>query len=230
MLRSLIGVSRQDFLRTRVVPANENDIHKIDRCFFCWGPCIEEMTAAPEGDLCPICRIPLFRPPLKVLLHTSITGWSWWIEEPLWQACDFWSGFLGWVRFGCWVLAVIVEPSYWMLRLFLQDIFSHYLDLGIAYDKANRWNITGLVVRPYFMWLVLLFYIVSRATVVTYKQETARRGRWIPNRARYCALWKCFVVCSVEVTALSFPAVQAVCSTVIPSRVGVDGTTAAGSD
>lgn len=139
MFKSLIGVSRQDFLRTQVIPANDNDIHRTERCSFCWspydqehpaarvlpcnhvfgGPCIGEMTTAPGGDLCPLCRVLLFRPPLKELLHSLVTDWFWQIHEQLWQVCDFWLELPSWLRFSCWTLAVYIEPDYWILRLFL---------------------------------------------------------------------------------------------------------------
>ena len=74
-------------MQNNVVPANDNDAFNDNKCPFCWGAyddehpgvrilacdhvfgrdCLTEMVNAPNGDYCPICRTPLFRPSLNWL-------------------------------------------------------------------------------------------------------------------------------------------------------------------
>jgi hypothetical protein len=92
------------------------------------------MTAAPGGDLCPICRILLFRPPLKVLLLALPTDLLWFIKYQLWEVSFFWLRFSGWLPLSCWALAVVMEPSFCVLQLFLQDNSSRCIGRGVMYD------------------------------------------------------------------------------------------------
>jgi hypothetical protein len=84
--------TKKIFLAQNVIPANDNDDFNDNKCTFCWGPydddhpgvrvlpcnhvfgreCLEEMIKASNGDHCPICRTPLFRPPLKVALERCL--------------------------------------------------------------------------------------------------------------------------------------------------------------
>lgn len=152
MLQSVIGVSRrQNFLRTRIVPANDNDVYKTNKCSFCWGsydedypavcvipcnhvfgrPCIEETTAASAGDLCPICRVALFRPCLMVLLDAMLWNFFLCINTILMDVCKslirFWSGRPSWVRVAAWTLGVAADPCYMTVLAHTQ-----------AYTRAER--------------------------------------------------------------------------------------------
>ncbi|KAF2242331.1 hypothetical protein BU26DRAFT_510738 [Trematosphaeria pertusa] len=94
LMASLLRVSKSTFLTTRVVPANDNDIFNDNKCAFCWGPyddghpavrvlpcnhvfgqdCLNDLIDAPNGDLCAICRTPLFRPSPLVLLKAMMVS------------------------------------------------------------------------------------------------------------------------------------------------------------
>jgi hypothetical protein len=82
----MFGRSKQTFLKTRVVPANDNDAFNDNKCTYCWDPydeehpgvrvlpcnhvfgreCLIKIINAPNGDVCPICRTTLFNPSMHV--------------------------------------------------------------------------------------------------------------------------------------------------------------------
>ncbi|KAH7390775.1 hypothetical protein DE146DRAFT_758222 [Phaeosphaeria sp. MPI-PUGE-AT-0046c] len=94
MFDKYLGISKQTFLDHHVVPANDNDRLKDNKCSFCWDAyhedhhavrvlpcnhvfgreCLITMINAPNGDLCPICRAPLFRPALRFSLKAWIVS------------------------------------------------------------------------------------------------------------------------------------------------------------
>lgn len=73
--------SKASFLQKHVVPATTDDRHYNDKCGVCWDKystehpaakllpcghvfghtCIYQLVESPTGDLCPICRVKLFR-------------------------------------------------------------------------------------------------------------------------------------------------------------------------
>ncbi|KAJ4991002.1 hypothetical protein SVAN01_03573 [Stagonosporopsis vannaccii] len=83
--------SKAAFLKKQVVPATVDDRHYNDKCIFCWDrysaehpaakflpcghvfghTCISQIVEGPTGDLCPLCRVKLFRPDLSVKFVTS---------------------------------------------------------------------------------------------------------------------------------------------------------------
>ena len=96
MFDTILGISKDRFLAKYVIPANDNDAFNDNKCTFCWNsytsehpgvrilpcnhvfghPCLLEMINAPNGSLCPICRSPLFRPPLYSTLRRVVIGYA----------------------------------------------------------------------------------------------------------------------------------------------------------
>lgn len=84
------------FFRDHVVPAKKDDKFNDNKCVRCWGEydeehpgvkilpcghvfgrdCLHDMMEGPSGDLCPICRVKLFRPDFtfKLAVTTVVTG------------------------------------------------------------------------------------------------------------------------------------------------------------
>lgn len=78
--------SKATFLKERVVPAKEDDKFNNNKCVQCWDEytdehpgvkispcghvfgrdCLVDITNSPTGDLCPYCRVKLFRQPPTV--------------------------------------------------------------------------------------------------------------------------------------------------------------------
>jgi len=94
-MASVYGISKTAFIRTRIVPANDNDTINDNKCAICWDqyendhpavrvlPCnhvfgreclLEVIDTSSTGDLCMICRTPLFRPSFWKLLEQLTTG------------------------------------------------------------------------------------------------------------------------------------------------------------
>lgn len=81
-MERIFGKSKTTFINSCIIPANDNDRFNDNKCAFCWDvysdshvaarilpcnhvlgrDCILEAIDAPNGDLCMICRTPLFRP------------------------------------------------------------------------------------------------------------------------------------------------------------------------
>lgn len=93
-------VSRETFLRDRVLPANGNDRFNDNTCVFCWDDyndedhhgvrvlpcnhvfgkkCLLEAVKAPYGYKCPLCQTKLFRPSILVSPEEAIAHYvlSW---------------------------------------------------------------------------------------------------------------------------------------------------------
>jgi hypothetical protein len=83
MFSNTLGISSHTFLKTRVFPALPTDRFNDNNCCFCWSPynttdhpgvrilpcdhvlgrdCLNTIVNAEGGDLCPLCRVSLFRP------------------------------------------------------------------------------------------------------------------------------------------------------------------------
>jgi hypothetical protein len=83
MFETTFGISSRTFLKSRVFPALPTDQFNDNKCCYCWSPyndtdhpgvrilpcnhvigrdCLKMMVAAKGGDLCPLCRVSLFRP------------------------------------------------------------------------------------------------------------------------------------------------------------------------
>ncbi|KAF1962627.1 hypothetical protein CC80DRAFT_565088 [Byssothecium circinans] len=78
-MHSIVPISKATFLRERVVPASDDDAFNHNKCAYCWDTydnhpavrilpcnhvfgydCFFRHVDDPHGDLCIICRTPLF--------------------------------------------------------------------------------------------------------------------------------------------------------------------------
>ncbi|KAF2638698.1 hypothetical protein P280DRAFT_482034 [Massarina eburnea CBS 473.64] len=81
------GVSKATFVRERCVPANDNDKFNDNKCAFCWDsyhndhPAVRVLPCnhGPGGDLCIICRTPLFQLTLFKYLMTKMCHVRTWL-------------------------------------------------------------------------------------------------------------------------------------------------------
>jgi hypothetical protein len=87
MFPNTLGISSHTFLKTRVFPALPTDRFNDNNCCFCWSPynttdhpgrdCLNTIVNAEGGDLCPLCRVPLFRPRLRRETGRFLTFYKW---------------------------------------------------------------------------------------------------------------------------------------------------------
>lgn len=131
-------VTKADFIKDGIMPANDDDKFNDNRCAYCWGsydadhpavrvlPCnhvfgkdclLEVIETSKTGDLCMVCRQPLFRRPLwrlisdllialalpigclcLVVVYVSLWGWAYYYAlylfrraNPIFQHVLFWA-------------------------------------------------------------------------------------------------------------------------------------------
>ncbi|KAF1355941.1 hypothetical protein EJ07DRAFT_181527 [Lizonia empirigonia] len=124
--------AKDTFLKERVVPVKDDDKFNDNKCAHCWGeyneeypgvkilPCghvfgrdyLREIVNGPTGNLCPICRVKLFRRwevtipgVFKLILVTLLT---------FWVACVDWA----W-QLQISIYRVILNQSFWRQVTFL---------------------------------------------------------------------------------------------------------------
>lgn len=123
--------AKDTFLKERVVPVKDDDKFNDNKCAHCWGEyneehpgvkilpcghvfgrgCLREITDGPTGNLCPICRVKLFRRweltipvVLRMILVTLLA---------FWVACVDWAG-----QLQLSIYRLILNQSFWPQVIF----------------------------------------------------------------------------------------------------------------
>ena len=181
--------SKGNFLQNNVVPANDNDAFNDNKCTYCWGAyddehpgvrilscnhvfgrdCLTEMVNAPNGDCCPICHTPLFKPSVAVAIQRFFASVRERLELYMYaadhkllvighkvsemkNAMPQWlQRLLNWLPF-MFRLPVNAQNVYWyadMLITQFTDLRARNPDLNVELAKLDYWCV------PIFMWLLL---------------------------------------------------------------------------
>lgn len=157
-METLLGISKATFIDSHVIPANDNDRFNDNKCAFCWDTysdshvpvrtlpcnhvfgrnCLLEALDANNGDLCIICRTPLFRASVPELLSRSAVSalrrFVAWSTAWYYKCLAFYTTLPRWIQHPlrwvwCWRDRDLV---FWFLRM-----LEYYTGLGARNPHLN---------------------------------------------------------------------------------------------
>jgi|SRR5690242_4979286 len=191
--------SKASFLQKHLVPATTDDRHYNDRCIVCWDKystehpaakllpcghvfgytCAYQMVEGPTGDLCPICRVKLFRRDftneIVTLLVSAFTAYISFIADWVYLVQQVANDLLPNVLNQLLALCIL-GPQIWVTTMvhYCTDVESRnpQFRLSDAFEGTNltAFLVNGLKNAP-LIWLIHYVFGFSIVKVVWFADE-----------------------------------------------------------